>query len=269
MNRIQIEIVLGIFLVLITSIVLIVVGLNEEERMAEFSKAQDAQAIEIGATLFETNCSGCHGSQGEGIQGLCPPLNDANFFTNRLREVGWSGSLDDYVVSTVSSGRMTSTRPGEYAGQGNPAMPAWSDQYGGPLREDQIRSIAAYVMNWESTALEGVTLEEIDTPTASVEELQDPAARGQRVYLDNGCGGCHVIEGLSSGTVGPELTLIGEIAGTRIEDYSAENYIQESILFPNAYIVEGYPQDVKPKTFGETLEEQALDDLFTFLLAQD
>ena len=164
---------------------------------------------------------------------------------------------------------MTSTRPGEYAGQGSPAMPAWSDQYGGPLREDQIRSIAAFVMNWEATAVEGVTLEEIATPTASVEELQDPVARGQRVYLDNGCGGCHVIEGLSSGTVGPELTLIGEIAGTRIEDYSAENYIQELILFPNAYIVEGYPQDVMPKTFGETLEEQALDDLFTFLLAQD
>ena len=31
MNRLQIEIALGIFLVLVTSIVLIVVGLNEEE----------------------------------------------------------------------------------------------------------------------------------------------------------------------------------------------------------------------------------------------
>jgi len=269
MNRLQIEIGLGIFLVLVTSFVLIAVGLNEEERMAEFTKAQDAQAIEIGATLFETNCSGCHGSQGKGIEGLCPPLNDAHFFTNRLREVGWSGALDDYIVSTVSSGRMTSTRPNEYAGQGSPAMPAWSDEYGGPLREDQIRSIAAFVMNWEATAVEGVTLEELATPTPSAEEITDPVARGQRVFLDNGCGGCHIIEGLSSGTVGPELTLIGEVAGTRIEDFSAEDYIRESILFPNAYIVERYPQDVMPKTFGETLEEQALDDLVAFLLAQD
>ena len=44
----------------------------------------------------------------------------------------------------------------------------------------------------------------------------DPIARGQRVFRDNGCGGCHTIEGLTSGSVGPALTLIGEIAGTRI-----------------------------------------------------
>lgn len=269
MTRVQIEIILGIFLVLATSAVLIVIGLNEEERMVEFAKAQEAQSIEIGATLFEANCSGCHGSQGEGIVGLCPPLNDAHFFTDRLREVGWSGSLDDYIVSTVSSGRMSSTRPGEFAGQGNPAMPAWSDQYGGPLREDQVRSIAAFVMNWEATAIEGVTLEQLATPTPSAEELADPLARGRQVYLDNGCGGCHTIEGLSAGTVGPNLTEIGLIAATRIEGLSAAEYIRESILIPNSYIVEGYPENVMPDTFGETLGEQQIDDLETFLLDQE
>jgi mono/diheme cytochrome c family protein len=268
MNRIQIEIILGIFLVLLTSVLLILVGLNEEERMVEFARAQDAQAIEIGATLYEANCSGCHATQGEGIAGLCPPLNDAHFFTNRLTEVGWSGSLEDYIVSTVSSGRMTSTRPGEYVGQGNPAMPAWSEQYGGPLREDQVRSIAAFVMNWEATAIEGVTLEELATPTPSVEELEDPVARGRRVYLDNGCGGCHTIEGLSAGNVGPNLTEIGSVAETRIEGVSADDYLVESILFPNAYIVEGYPENVMLQTFGENLTDQQLEDLITFLLAQ-
>ena len=269
MTRVQIEIMLGIILVLASSVLLIVVGLNEEERMEEFVKAHDAQAIEIGASLFEANCSGCHGSQGEGIVGLCPPLNDANFFTNRLREVGWSGTLEDYIVSIVSSGRTTSTRPSEYVGQGIPAMPAWSEQYGGPLREDQVRSIAAFVMNWEATAVEGVTLEQLATPTPSAEELADPVARGQTVYLQNGCGGCHVIDGLSAGVVGPNLNEIGVVAATRVEGLSAEEYIRESILNPNNYIVEGYPENVMPQTFGDTLDDQQLDDLTEFLLAQD
>ena len=269
MTRVQIEIILGIFLVLATSVVLIVIGLNEEERMAEFAKAQEAQSIEIGATLFEANCSGCHGPQGEGIVGLCPPLNDAHFFTNRLGEVGWSGSLEDYIVSTVASGRMSSTRPGEFVGQGNPAMPAWSDQYGGPLREDQVRSIAAFVMNWEATAIEGVTLEQLSTPTPSVEELADPVARGRQVYLDNGCGGCHTIEGLSAGTVGPNLTEIGVVAATRIEGVSASEYMLESILFPNAFIVDGYPENVMLQTFADSLDDQQLEDLTEFLLAQE
>ena len=90
MSRTNIEIFLGIIIVLITGGLLIAYGLNEPARMAQAAEAQRAQAIEVGAQLFDTNCKGCHGVQGEGVPGLCPPLNDKNFFTNRLKEVGWS-----------------------------------------------------------------------------------------------------------------------------------------------------------------------------------
>ena len=108
MSRIQIEIFLGAVIVLLTGIVILVYGFQEEDRMARFDLAHKAQAVEVGAELFEINCSGCHGAQGEGIPGLCPPLNDRYFFDNRVKEMGWSGSMDDYIVSTVSSGRLTS-----------------------------------------------------------------------------------------------------------------------------------------------------------------
>ena len=101
MSRFNLEILLGIILVAVTTIVLVVYGFNEEERMAESSESLHARAIEVGAGLYEINCSGCHGIKGEGILGLCPPLNDAQFFTTRLEEVGWSGSLEDYIISTV------------------------------------------------------------------------------------------------------------------------------------------------------------------------
>ena len=267
MSRFNYVIVLGIILVSLTTVMLVVYGFNEEERMAKESESQHARAVEVGAGLFENNCSGCHGLKGEGITGLCPPLNNGEFFTTRLKEVGWSGSLEDYIVSVVASGRAASTRPDEYAGQGNPAMPAWADQYGGPLRADEIDSIAQFVLNWESTALEDVVLEELATPTPDPGEADDPVARGQRVFLDTGCGGCHTIEGLSAGTVGPIQTTIGTVAETRIPGMSAEDYIRESILDPSAYVVEGYPDNVMPKNYVELLEPDQLSDLVAFFLS--
>ena len=267
MSRFNLEILLGAILVTITTVILIIYGFNEEDRMAKESASQQARAIEVGAGLFENNCSGCHGLKGEGIAGLCPPLNDAEFFTSRMKEVGWSGSLEDYIVSVVASGRAASTRPDQYAGQGNPAMPAWSEQYGGPLRDDQIHNLAQFVLNWESTALEDYVLEELATPTPSPEEEADPVARGQRVYLDTGCGGCHTIEGLSAGNVGPNQTNIASVAATRVPGMSAEEYILESIIDPSAYVVEGYPDDVMPKNYSELLSSDEISDLVAFFLS--
>ncbi len=265
MSRFNLEIFLGVILVSVTTIILVVYGFNEEERMASESLSQQARSIEVGAGLFENNCTGCHGLKGEGITGLCPPLNDANFFTGRMKEVGWSGSLEDYIVSVVASGRAASTRPDEYVGQGSPAMPAWSEHYGGPLRDDQINSIAQFILNWESTALEEVVFEELATPTPSPEEEADPVARGRQVYLDTGCGGCHTIEGLSAGNVGPNQTNLAAVAETRVPGMSAEEYIRESILDPSAHMVEGF-DDLMPKNYSDLLDENQFDDLVAFLL---
>src|SRR5512143_1284496 len=144
MNRVQIEITLGLLFVLASSTLLMFYASKEDDRMKEFTKAQEAQSIEVGAALFENNCSPCHGKKGEGTPGLAPALNDGFFFTDRLKEVGWTGTLEDYIIATASSGRLVSTRP-EYVGGGKPAMPAWSDRYGGPLRDDQIRSVARFI----------------------------------------------------------------------------------------------------------------------------
>jgi mono/diheme cytochrome c family protein len=263
MSRLQIEITIGIFLVLATSTVVLIYGFNEQNRMLTFTQEEEARAIEAGAGLFETNCSGCHGLKGEGVPGLCPPLNNNNFFNSRMQEVGWTGTLEDYIIATVSSGRLTSTRPDQYAGGGKPAMPAWSDRFGGPLRDDQIQVIAKYIMNFKGTATGEVTLQEIASPVSD-----DPVVRGELVFKNNGCIGCHTITNISSGTVGPNLTQIGTTAATRVDGQSAEEYIHNSIVNPNAYIVEGFNPDIMPKNFGEVISESDLNDLIAFLLAQ-
>jgi mono/diheme cytochrome c family protein len=271
MTRVQIEIALGVFLVLLTSTLLVIYGFNEERRMQEFILSQEAQAIEVGAGLFDNNCKECHGIQGQGVPGLAPALNDRHFFTNRLAEVGWSGTLEDYVVATVSSGRLTSTRPDQYVGSGRPAMPAWAEAYGGPLRDDQIRLIARFVLNWEATALGQVELVEIIQPGV---ESADPVVRGQIIYTQMGCGGCHQLGSISAGVVGPTLNSIGTLAETRVAGQSAEEYLLESILDPNAYIVPDCPsgpcvEGVMPQDWDTKLSEEQLNDLVAFLLAQE
>ena len=144
-------------------------------------------------------------------------------------------------------------------------MPAWSDAYGGPLRADQIRSIARYILNWEATALEEVALVDIATPTPVA---NDPVSRGQVVYQSNICGACHTLGSLSAGVAGPNLTQVGSTAASRLPDLSAEAYIRQSILDPNAFVVDGFTPDVMPKNFGELLSTSQLDDLVAFLLAQ-
>ncbi len=268
MSRVQLEIFFGMILITITGAILIFLGINEEQRMAEFDKFQAAQKIEVGAELYEINCRGCHGLQGEGVLGLAPPLNDAYFFNGRLAEVGWQGDLEDYIIATVSTGRQVSTRPEQYPGAGTPAMPTWSDRFGGPLRADQIEALAAFIINWEATAKGEVELAEIPSAIPGIEDLDDPLARGLALYNASGCAGCHAITGISVGAVGPDLTTIGTTAAARVEGYTAEEYIRESIINPSAYIVEGY-DDLMLKTFVETISEGELDDLVAFLLAQE
>lgn len=278
MTRIQIEIFIGTVLVILTGVIILVYGLGEEERMADFERAQAAQAIEVGASLFENNCSGCHGLQGEGVPGLCPPLNDRNFFDSRLDEVQWSGTLEDYIVATVSSGRLTSTRPEQYAGQGIPAMPAWSEAYAGPLRQDQIENIATFVMNWESTAPDRQVAQAPEGPVVGTDITQElPAGdpvNGLDVSTSQGCTACHITT-----ATGPaweptdSVPGIGDRAATRIEqaDYTgsattAEQYLLESIVQTNVYVVEGFVPNLMPATFGDTLSPQDAADLIAYLL---
>jgi hypothetical protein len=146
-------------------------------------------------------------------------------------------------------------------------MPAWSDEFGGPLRPDQIHDIAQYILNFEATAKGEVVIEGLPTPTPRPEDLNDPVARGRQVYLDRGCGGCHTLEGLSVGIVGPGLTQIGTVAATRVPGQSAEEYIHESILDRSTRRRRLSGQHHAAKLQRSRSPERATD-LVAFLLAQ-
>jgi mono/diheme cytochrome c family protein len=96
------------------------------------------------------------------------------------------------------------------------------------------------------------------------------------LMVSNGCGGCHLVEGVSAmqGMVGPELSAIGSVALERLEDSSysgtatnAEEYIEESILEPDVYVTTDYPPSLMP-TF-DTLSPEDLQTMVEYLTLRE
>ncbi|MDP9265831.1 MAG: cytochrome c [Chloroflexota bacterium] len=92
----------------------------------------------------------------------------------------------------------------------------------------------------------------------------DPALQGGwRIYRDKNCGACHEIGG-TGGHIGPPLSHVGTVAGTRRAGLSAAKYLRESITDPSAYVVPGYP-DSMPHGLARDLSDQEIDDLVRYL----
>ncbi len=105
-------------------------------------------------------------------------------------------------------------------------------------------------------------------PAEEVAVTGDPA-RGEALFKapavagQAGCTSCHSLEPDVT-LVGPSLAGIGSRAAERVPGMSAAEYLKQSLLEPNAYVVEGFPQGVMPAYNG--LSEQELQDLIAYLL---
>ena len=223
------------------------VGINEPDRQEIFKAAFAGRTVENGAAVFGQYCAPCHGIKAQGIQGVAPALNSPGFFNNRLKELGYQGSLEAYIKLTVSSGRPIQSTDGPWPQN----MPTWSVDYGGPLRNDQIDAITAYIMHWGEFNQPGA-----ESAEAAPVDCGTPEECGQALFQNVGCIGCHTFDG-QGGAVGPDLT---NVYGDKGEDY-----IRQSILNPNADIVEGFQPNIMPQTFGQTLSDADINNLITYL----
>jgi cytochrome c oxidase subunit 2 len=84
------------------------------------------------------------------------------------------------------------------------------------------------------------------------------AADGKAVFDSGGCGSCHTLaDAGTTATVGPDLDDIAN---------ATKAYIRESIVDPNADVIQGYPRDVMPGNFADQLSPAQLDALVEYLL---
>ncbi len=114
-------------------------------------------------------------------------------------------------------------------------------------------------------------------PEATEAPSPELLALGEELFVNQGCGACHAIEGVAQGVVGPALTNMRAVAEARAGEAGvadAEAYVRQSIVEPNAYRVEECPTGacapgVMPANFGDVLSGEELDALVAYLLAQE
>lgn len=131
-----------------------------------------------GRQLFEQNCATCHGDFGEG---------------------GPNPSLPGQIIVPISSAEFLSTRDDNTLrsiishGQPTLGMSPFSTSFGGPLSEDDIDAIVAFVRSWEKNP-------PVELPP---EIAAGPASSSGAQIFANVCARCHGPNG--EGGIGPAL----------------------------------------------------------------
>lgn len=158
------QILIGLGLTLVTIVAMGVAWLTEPARMAEAKDTANKASVLQGRQVYVANCTPCHGTRGEG--GIGPALND---------KVLLSKATDEVLAGYIAVGRP------------NSLMPAWSQQNGGALTDEDIRYLVSFIRAWQPTA-----------PTVTTGVVISDAARGLSLF--NGtCFVCHGENGQGGG----------------------------------------------------------------------
>lgn len=282
----QTKIVIGTVAFMLAMMVFGYSALREPARLERFTNAELGRSIEAGAEIYANNCATCHGVDGTaqecfdavGNQIACQglPLNYNGLLcgdvSQRMIDMNWNGTKPDYILTTISAGRGV--------------MPTWHEQFGGPLRNDQVQNAANYVLNFESEELCAAPVVTYEWPELAEEFLAGPdvtppgdAARGTELYtVTYGCSACHgTLDGATPAAVGPSLVDIETTGASRVEGMDALQYVYHSILFPSDHIAPecptgpcAGPPSAMPANFGSRMGESPQDmaDILAALLGE-
>jgi mono/diheme cytochrome c family protein len=184
--------------------------------------------VDRGRQLFTANCGTCHTLAQAGTSATVGPNLDAAFAQARL------DGMDNDTIEGVVQTQIANPRRADPE-QTRIYMPA--DLVTGQDAED----VATYVAS-----------------VAGVPGAKPPKLAPPELFADR-CGSCHMLAAAATtGTTGPDLdeVLKGKPA----------SYIEKQIVDPNSQIAKGYPPDVMPQDFGDSLTPEDLKALVQYLL---
>ncbi|HVO41759.1 MAG TPA: c-type cytochrome [Aggregatilineales bacterium] len=192
--------------------------LREPDRIAGVEAHDSSVAVSAGQALFKKNCTLCHGDNGEGTEGR-PSLNDKPFLTN---------TSNDTLYSIISSGVP------------NTEMPAWNQAFGGPLTNEDVTNLVAFLRAWEPTAPDRKA-----TPQPGV------PSQGKTIY-NSVCAACH----------GPNGAGIKDSTAPALNDPA--KLLQFDDTWYRDTISKGRPANGMP-TWGTVLSPKQITDLLAYL----
>ncbi len=194
--------------------------------------ADPADQLILGAQLYVDNCLVCHGQNGQGRVGATLAKD-------------WPSIRPVLTVRTIIE-------------QGVPGsvMPAWGQEYGGPLNASEVDALLTYILSWQS----GNPPDLMPLPTATSRPILSPVPdvegdpnRGAILFGEN-CAMCHGAN--AEGRVG--ATLAKTWPGIR-PDLSIKTTIANG--------VSGSAMPAWSQENGGPLTEQDLNDLVAFIMA--
>lgn len=188
--------------------------------------------LRLGAQVYAENCALCHGPNGEGRVGATLAKD-------------WPSIRPDLVTRETIARGIEGT-----------VMPAWSQEYGGPLTDDEIEAVVAFVLSWQTGGVPQITPPG-DTPTpraavSPVPGIEGDPNQGGALYDEN-CAVCH-------GSGGE-----GRIGATLAKEWPS---IRPDLTIRDT-VVKGISGSVMPawsQENGGPLTEENIDDLVAFIL---
>lgn len=144
-------------------------------------QAAQGTSLVAGQQLFTKNCAPCHGNFGEGgpnptrSNDIIPPISSSEYLKTR----------DDSTLRAIVS-----------RGQPNFGMSPFGTAFGGPLDDEQVDAIVAYIRAWEANP-------PVEFPPAITGAANGKLDLSEENVFVNLCAQCHGESG--EGSVGPAL----------------------------------------------------------------
>lgn len=220
-----------------------------------------------GRNLFAGNCSSCHTSDS-----TAPGSYAREISSQQARRNGWISDIEN--SSIISAPNLTHFGNRTTIGAGlkelnHDSLVAWINDPSSIKIGTRMQKHAAVYDSPDGTVkLSPSEVSDIATYLLSLKPGSGGAGAtvdtggdvdGAEVFITN-CSSCHSTD--SDKKVGPGLAGIGDRAGSRVTGLSADEYLEQSLRDPGAFIVEDFPA-VMPSWSG--LGDESIDALVTYL----
>jgi cytochrome c oxidase subunit 2 len=226
---------------------------SEEQKLAAMTPA------DRGKEIYAKQCITCHSLDGS------PKIGPSWLKLFKKKETLSDDSTIDVDENYLKESILD---PQAKIVKGFPAggMPSFSGQ----LSDDDIHGVIEFIKTVDGSQkvdVAPVAPPKAKEPDAAALAAMSPAERGKLLFSDAGnmCSTCHSIDG--SRLVGPSFKgLFGrkEKLADGSEITADEAYIKESILKPQAKIVDGYPPAM-PAIFEGKLNDAQLNDIIEYI----